>query len=195
MSYDIYLKERVSDEVIQLPVRHVMTGGTYQAEYDPVTNTFNPAAINEASLNITYNYGHYYYEAAADDERFYGEKNRSSQGYENLGIRGIYGKTGAQSISMLSDMASRIENRYKKDGEWITRKRSKTVYRDSDGKEVDPIRIIGREIYYTEEQIEYELNEGPNDDYWTDTAANAIKPLYQLIAFAQLRPDGILDGD
>ena len=27
------------------------------------------------------------------------------------------------------------------------------------------------------------------------SAANAIKPLYQLIAMAQLRPDGVWDGD
>ena len=195
MSYDIYLKERASGEVIRLPVRHVMTGGIYQADYDPVTDTFSPAAINEAWLNITYNYGHYYYESVEDDERFYGKKNRSSHGYHNFGIRGIYGKTGVQSISMLSDMASRIENRYKSDGEWITRKRVRTVYRDLNGEEIDPICVIRRKIQYTEEQIEYELNEGPNEDYWTDTAANAIKPLYQLLAFAQLRPDGIWDGD
>ena len=27
------------------------------------------------------------------------------------------------------------------------------------------------------------------------TAANAIRPLYQLMAMAQLRPDGVWDGD
>lgn len=63
------------------------------------------------AISRKFQHSHYYYEAAAGDERFYGEKNRSSQGHQNLGIRGIYGKTGAQSISMLSDMASRIENR------------------------------------------------------------------------------------
>lgn len=31
--------------------------------------------------------------------------------------------------------------------------------------------------------------------YWMPTRANAIKPLYQLLAFAQMRPDGIWDGD
>lgn len=31
--------------------------------------------------------------------------------------------------------------------------------------------------------------------YWTPTKANAIKPLYQLLALAQMRPDGVWDGD
>lgn len=32
-------------------------------------------------------------------------------------------------------------------------------------------------------------------DYWMNTAANALRPLYQLLAMAQLRPDGIWEGD
>lgn len=31
--------------------------------------------------------------------------------------------------------------------------------------------------------------------YWLPTRANAIKPLYQLLAFARMRPDGVWDGD
>ena len=31
--------------------------------------------------------------------------------------------------------------------------------------------------------------------YWTPTKENAIRPLYQLLAFAQMRPDGIWAGD
>ena len=31
--------------------------------------------------------------------------------------------------------------------------------------------------------------------YWMPTRANAIKPLYQLLAMAKLRPDGVWDGD
>ena len=89
MSYDIYLKDRVSGETIMLPIKHMMTGGTYQADYDEKTKTFSVAAIRDAWLNITYNYGHYYYEAAEGDERFCGE-----EGLNNCGIRGIYGKNG-----------------------------------------------------------------------------------------------------
>ncbi len=31
--------------------------------------------------------------------------------------------------------------------------------------------------------------------YWMPTRENAIKPLYSLLAFAQMRPDGVWDGD
>ena len=31
--------------------------------------------------------------------------------------------------------------------------------------------------------------------YWVPTRANAIRPLYQLLALAQMRPDGIWEGD
>ena len=31
--------------------------------------------------------------------------------------------------------------------------------------------------------------------YWTPTRKNAIKPLYQLLAMAKMRPDGVWEGD
>lgn len=31
--------------------------------------------------------------------------------------------------------------------------------------------------------------------YWTPTRENAIHPLYQLLAMARMRPDGVWDGD
>lgn len=31
--------------------------------------------------------------------------------------------------------------------------------------------------------------------YWMPTRANAIRPLYQLLAIAQMRPDGVWEGD
>ncbi len=113
MSYDIYLKERVSGETVMLPNKHIMIGGMYRADYDEKTGTFSPSAINEAWLNITYNYSRYYYEAAEGDERFYGEEECSKEeGVHNLGIRGLYGKTGLESISTLKDLISRISRCY-----------------------------------------------------------------------------------
>ncbi len=44
-----------------------------------------------------------------------------------------------------------------------------------------------------EERQEYE--EQGATGYWLPTRANAIKPLYQLLALARLRPDGVWDGD
>ena len=39
-------------------------------------------------------------------------------------------------------------------------------------------------------QVDF-LNEGETDNYWCPTAANAIRPLYQLIALSNMRPDGV----
>ena len=199
MSYDIRLMDRVSEEPIQLPVKHIMTGGTYQADYDAETGTFSPAAINEAWLNITYNYSRYYYEAAEGDERFYGEERYPSEEekgkIQNLGIRGIYGKSGAESISMLNDLVDRIEQKYKVNGKWISVMREEREYYDKSGNKVEGIIAFLKKIDVTERVYEIEVNEGNTDDYWLPTAANAIRPLHQLIAMASLRPDGVWDGD
>jgi len=40
-----------------------------------------------------------------------------------------------------------------------------------------------------------QLGDDISDDYWEPTEGNAKKALYGLLAFAQLRPDGIWDGD
>ena len=47
----------------------------------------------------------------------------------------------------------------------------------------------------TEKTVEYDISESDTSNYWTDTAANALRPLYQLIAMARIRPDGIWEGD
>lgn len=177
MSYDIYLREHVTGEVANVP-GHLMIGGTYKADYHPETGTFTPALNTEAHLNVTYNYGCYYREV-----------------YEN-GIREIYGMQGVDSISILENMISVISDRYKKDDTWISTKRTKTIYYDEEGNEVEGILVfLKQKISAKEEIIEYEVNEGDTSDYWLATAANALKPLYQLLALAKMRPDCIWDGD
>lgn len=141
MSYDITLKDPVTHEVIEFDEPHQMKGGMYAI-----------GGTKEAWLNITYNYANYYYSATEGDDRFFGKLWYEEP--KNLGIRGIYGKTGAESIRMLHDMICRIEPM-------------------PDEKCDDP----------------------DCKGYWKPTAKNAIKPLYQLIAMAQMRPDGIWDGD
>lgn len=203
MSYDIYLKDPVSRETIQLPVEHVMTGGTYAATYDEQTGTWLPLPIRDAHLNITYNYSNYYYDATEGDPRFAHEEVSCiyADGTEGpietrYGIRGIYGKSGAESIPMLLDMILRIEIVYKKDGEWISTERRKLRYFDMHGREITDVGgALLRGIQYTRKEEPYEVSEGPNDNYWIDTAGNAIRPLYQLIAMAKMRPDGVWDGD
>lgn len=118
MSYDIELCDPVTREVIELDEPHQMRGGTYCV-----------GGTTELHLNITYNYGEFYYQTMG-----------------NSGIRTIYGLTGAESIPILEAAISKL------------------------GDDVDP-------------------------DYWKPTEGNAKRPLYQLLAFAKMRPDGIWDGD
>lgn len=184
MSYDIYLNDPVTKVPVRLPFAHLLGGGTMRAEMRD--GGLVQAPTTEAWLNITYNYGPYYYEATEGDSRCETQS----------GIRGIYGKTGAESIPMLESMIERIVAAYKKDGEWITTTRTKHRMLDVDGNEIeDPIGAIVHGIPHTEEEYQIDVNEGPNEDYWESTAGNAIKPLYKLIAMAQLRPDGVWNGD
>lgn len=40
-----------------------------------------------------------------------------------------------------------------------------------------------------------QLKDDVSDDYWDPTEGNAKKALAQLLAIAQMRPDGVWDGD
>lgn len=46
----------------------------------------------------------------------------------------------------------------------------------------------------TKEEIQDYIAHGATG-YWIPTRENAIKPLYQLLAMAQMRPDGVWEGD
>lgn len=178
MSYDIYLKDPVTGDTAEVP-GHLMTGGTYKVDYHPETGIFTPALNTEADLNITYNYSHYYYES-----------------YKEKGIRTIYGMSGIESIPVLEKMISGIEKKYKKDGAWIVTKRTKTIYYGKNGAEIDICDVVFQGVEcVSKEEVEFEVSEGDTADYWLATAANALKPLYQLIALARMRPDCIWDGD
>lgn len=178
MSYDIYLRDPVTGETAEVP-GHLMVGGTFRAEYHPETGTFTPALNTEAHLNITYNYGSYYYEAAKEN-----------------GIRSIYGMTGGDSIAVLEKMIKILETKYKINDEWLYTKRDKTIYLDEKGNVIkDPLDAIIKELPVEKKKITVDRYEGPARDYWEPTAANAIKHLHQLIALAKMRPDCIWDGD
>ena len=49
MSYDISLRDPVTNEVAEVP-GHLMIGGTYAADYHPETGTFTPALNTNAEL-------------------------------------------------------------------------------------------------------------------------------------------------
>ena len=64
------------------------------------------------------------------------------------------------------------------------------------GNKIDDILVLlHKPADVRKEETELEVNEGDTSDYWLATATNAIKPLYQLIALAEMRPDCIWDGD
>jgi hypothetical protein len=80
MSYDINLCDPVTKQIIVFDTPHQMRGGTYAI-----------GGTNQASLNITYNYSKHYYRMFGDD-----------------GIRSIYGKTGAEAISLLEQAIAKL---------------------------------------------------------------------------------------
>lgn len=80
MSYDICLRDPVTNLTIELDEPHRMRGGTYMV-----------GGTTDAWINITYNYARHF-------KRVLGEK----------GIRSIYGMTGSESIPVLAAAAARL---------------------------------------------------------------------------------------
>lgn len=178
MGYDIFLRDPVTGKAVEVP-GHLMGGGTFVANYCPEKGMFMAAFSTEAHVNITYQYGRYYYEV-----------------YEEDGIRTIYGKSGFDSIAVLEKMITFLREKYQKRGEWVSTKRCKTIYFDEDGRETEPVISVTKEnTPIRNEEVEIEISEGDTSDYRLATAANAMRPLYQLIALAKMRPDCIWDGD
>lgn len=139
MSYDISLRDPVTQETLQSDARHQITGGTYAL-----------AGTKELWLNITYNYA-----------RWYTKPGVFQENEESEGIRTIYGMSGAESIPVLKNAIRTLEN-------------------------------LADDI---SEEVRKECEECGATGYWLPTRANAIKPLYGLLAFAQMRPDGVWRGD
>lgn len=82
MSYDIYLCDPITKEVLQLDSPHQMQGGTYAV-----------GGTTEMHLNITYNY-------ADQFKKVLGEK----------GIRRLYNMTGAESLILLKEAVIKLSN-------------------------------------------------------------------------------------
>lgn len=142
MSYSFSLVDPVSRETLQLDSPHQMRGSTYAA-----------GGTCEAWLDIAYNYARWY----RKDGVFPGKDEDGG----NLGIRSIYGLSGADSIPVLEHAAHALE---------------------------------GMKEDLTEEDIQ-KYEESGAYGYWLPPRTNAIRPLYQLLALAKLRPDGVRDGD
>ena len=140
MSYDIYLRNRVTKETVHFDTPHQMAGGTYAV-----------GGTTEAWLSVTYNYAQWYYKDGVFPDN----------GEDNSGIRSIYGLSGAESIPVLEHAIKTLES----------------MTEDLTEKEIQ------------------EYKDGGAGGYWTPTRANAIRPLYQLLAMAKMRPDAEWSGD
>jgi len=81
MSYDIYLNDPKTGQVIELEAPHDLRGGTYAL-----------GGTREAWLNVTYNYGSFYRQHIDADK----------------GIRKLYGMTGEQAIPILEKAIAAI---------------------------------------------------------------------------------------
>lgn len=188
MSYDIELINRKTKQPLLLSQPQYIRGGTVKAKLDENDNLVQTKET-EASINITYNYSHYYVEATRDDRRFFKqEANAEGNVTENsAGIRGLYGKTAAESLPMLRDMIERIKKKYmdQETGEWSVTKRKKVHFYDENGVEYkDPINAIINSLPYRKEEEIYEVSEGDTSNYWEGTAANAIIPLMDMLYMA-----------
>lgn len=94
-SYDISLRDPVTKETLELPFAHVMTGGTFQADYHPDGDYFTRKPTKEAWLNVTFNYSDWYYkDGVFPDDR---------------GIKCLDGMTGLESIAVLQGAIDALE--------------------------------------------------------------------------------------
>lgn len=202
MSYDLALCNPIGGQTLTVPP-HSMYGVNVPCRYED--GRLIPDTKTDAELGITYNYAHYFYEVMQATN---GDDGRLGRG----GIYTIDGMSGADAIPLLKQAIADLERKYKDDeGRWIrtTRKRlvifnRKTgercsatakldMYFDLRRRGVEEVEVSKRleETYRTEEEI-VEVNEGGGeDDYWLDTAANAIRALHQVLALSKMRPDGV----
>jgi hypothetical protein len=79
LSYDIELRDPVTNKVLKLDAPHHMRGGTYCV-----------GGTTDVCLNVTYNYSTILYRVI------------------DGGIRGLYGKTGAESIPLLKTAIAQL---------------------------------------------------------------------------------------
>ena len=87
MSYDIALTCPVTGEILELDEPHQMKGGTHAV-----------GGTRQAELNVTYNYAEHFYRVFLDVQ------------FSKLGIRSIYGLTGAESIPVLQMAIAKLKD-------------------------------------------------------------------------------------
>ena len=197
MSYDINLINRKTKKVLTMRNPGYVRSGTVPAELNEYGELVQAKQI-ETSINITYNYASYYYDAAEGDQRFLVEEDGEMK---NGGIRGVYGKPAMEAFHMLMDLYNRIFHKYfdTEKLEWKTGERQRAHLYDENGNEYDdPIYAILHDLPRTEEIETYTVSEGDTENYWEKTAANAIAPLLDMAHMTVEHlydEDAVWDGD
>lgn len=184
MSYDIKLMHLKTEETALMKHPQYILGSNVPAKM--IDGVLVPIMQTEASLSVTYNYSNYYNDAAKGDARFLYDDG-------NYGIWGLSGKTPRESIPMLTDMISRIQAKYKDaQGNWILGTKIRHKYLKN-GVEVP---VTGYVLTHASEYMfvaeEYTISEGDVSNYWIATAANAIRPLSDMLVMAT---DNLLESD
>lgn len=145
----------------------------------------NMLAIGGTDLlefNITYNYARYYYEV---------------EGFEDKGIRRIYGMTGKESLPYLDMLCMHIRKKYynrdKQRWKQTIRQREVAMVNGEVLKEGEFLDYPKDQV--ERKQIDYICDEGDTNDYWQSTAHNAFNAIQRLIEMAEECPKGIWQGD
>lgn len=152
---------------------------------EPEVDLGNVLCIGGSTLmefNITYNYAKYYYEV---------------EGFEDKGIRRIYGMTGKESLPYLDMLCMHIRKKYYN----RDKQRWKRTIRQREVAIVNgEVLGEGEFLDYPEDQVErkkidYICDEGDTSDYWLSTAHNAFNAIQRLIKMAEECPEGVWNGD
>ena len=159
-------------------------GGTVRAEI--VNGVLVPAKITECDLNITYNYSKYYYEHI-DSE---------------LGIRWIYGKTGAEVKERLEKAILALGIERNTNPFWqinsdytIGQLFNKKPLPISEEKHIEYIKVDNWDEHPDKQKlidINY-LKDGGS--YWKPTPGNAGYALMRILTWIIQEPNGIFSGD
>ena len=170
MGYSLWLEDKKTGKVCQGKINYNLGSLTC------------PSGTRDMEMNITYNYAPYYYEV---------------EGFEEKGIRRIYGMTGRESLPFLDILSVHILKKYRNREK---RRWKKTIRQKK-------VAIINGEVLpegefsqYPSDRIEwksidYICDEGDDSDYWKATAKNAFNALQRLIEMAKECPEGVWNGD
>lgn len=101
MSYDVNLLDPITKKVIEINDAHFIRGGTYRL-----------GGSTELSLNITWNYGSILRQVLHPDFSHFTPKEQEERknlfGWEETGIRSLYGMTALEATPILKDAVNKL---------------------------------------------------------------------------------------